>query len=482
MNRTHTALAGSLFLLTAGCIGPGEALDEGGDTGEDEAAVSGAAVTVTRQFFGQHWSSKDAWPVVSFGSGKFAPGLGWRNIETSRGHYDFSSIQGWLDVNAQTGHHQAMSFLYAAIYTPQWALTLKDQDGLNHPPSDLRTKTYCQKPLAGRYLTDCSFKEYLTAVIENFCTGTAPNMTCPFTSWEMHNEGNVKDEYWAGTYADLALMDADAVETIKGLCASCVVLGTSVSAGGDGWHGVGPTSAQWDTFLTQYLQAWPPGRQMPDALSWHPYPFGDMSMVDIPFPETYAGSQCPMPAPNRYCRGTVVQQIQRIRSIADSIPGMKGKPLWATEGGFTLSQLTNANATVQSQLRAAYVARYLLALASGGVQREFWYTYDEGNWGTELVNGAVTSVGAATQQVYNWLVGNTLSGPCSNGGSGTWWICSLTGPGGLAGHIVWNTAGNNTYTVPSTYHYWRDLTGPTKHAQSGPTHLVGIEPILFLNQ
>ena len=467
-NHSHDAASDA----TPADVAPDDASPPDGHT------MTTGGIAVTPQFFGQHWSTIPEWPSISFGAGKFGPGIEWNTIEPSQGTYKFGSLDSWIVANALAGHQQDMTFMYAAIHTPSWA------GGTGHRTSDLYTTLpngCLYPPLKGAMITDCSLKEYLTAVLDHVCTGTAPHKTCSFTSWELHNEVNANDTEWIDSYADLAQMDADALATIKGQCESCIVLGANVSAGGDGSHAAGNTSPEWDTFLIAYLAAWPDGAQMPDALSWHPYPSRD-NLVNIPFPETYAGSDCPAGAPNPVCRQTVVDQIQRIRQIADAVPGMAGKPIWATEGGFVNTELVNANPTTQSELRAAYVARYLLALASGGVAREFWYEWEDPTWGSEWDGGHITSVGIANQQVYDWLVGNSLAGPCSNGGSGTVWTCSLTGPGGLVGSIVWDTAGTSTYAVPAEYLYWRDLTGPTKHPVSGTTYQIGISPILLLNQ
>jgi hypothetical protein len=94
-----------------------------------------------------------------------------------------------------------------------------------------------------------------------------------------------------------------------------------------------------------------------------------------------------------------------------------------------------------------------------------------------LSNGS-NEAAKAYQEVYNWMVGATMSGPCAMAPNSTW-TCDLTRPGGYEAQAVWNTLGTTTYVVPGRYSQSRDLTG-TK-AAIPPTKVVtiGIKPILL---
>ncbi len=434
-----------------------------------EATVPSLGPAILPTFFGKHWHKITDWPTTKFGAGAIGPGINWALVETQRGTYDYSPIDTWVAAAKSPGHGQDLTWMYAAIRTPLWA------GGTGSPPTDLYTTAPCEGSLAGVTTTDCAFKEFLTSVLDHACTGTAPNKTCSFKSWELHNEGNASDAAWGGTYAELAQMDSDALVTIKSHCASCLVLSSNVSAGGDGYHAKGLTSPRYDVFMRAYLDEWQKlGTPMPDVLAWHPYPSHD-NIASVPFPETLDGSACLSPAPNKVCVETIVSQVQKMRGIADA-HGMQGRALWATEGSFgPNSALPDADA------RAAYVARWLLALAGGGVERSYWYAWDDPTWATELINGQLTSVAIAAEQVYDWLVGNSFDAPCSNGSSGTVWTCNLKGPGGLLESIVWDTSGPSAYTVPPNYDVARDLGGPTRRSVSNPV-TIGLKPMAFTNR
>jgi hypothetical protein len=454
--------------------GPPSDAEPPSDAGPVDAAVDASRSTIAATFFGKHWSTAPAWPNATFGSAAFGSGIEWSSVETDAGHYLFGTMDTWLDADKAPGRGQDLTWMYAAIHTPGWA------GGTGNPPWDLYDGGTC----AGLASTnDCAFKAFLTTALDHFCTGTAPNKTCAFTSWELHNEVNASDTEWAGTYPELVQMDSDGLAVIKSQCASCLVLSSNVSAGGNGFHSLGKTSANYATFMTAYLQAWQQlGTAMPDVLTWHPYPSTD-DRVPPPFPETFDGADCgPTAPPNKYCVETIVSQVQTMRAIADA-NGMKGKPLWATEGGYghNAELVTTEAGVLADDLRAAYVARWQLVLASGGVERTYWYAWDDLVSGTEFADGGETSVGIADQQVYDWLVGNTFDVPCSNGDSGTVWTCDLSGPNELLERVVWDTAGNSSYPVPAVYTKWQDLSGPAKKTVSSPA-AIGIKPILFVNQ
>jgi hypothetical protein len=109
-----------------------------------------------------------------------------------------------------------------------------------------------------------------------------------------------------------------------------------------------------------------------------------------------------------------------------------------------------------------------------------WYAMDNSSWGTLCTGGPaciLNAAGVAYNQTYNWLVGRTMSTPCSV--KGTIWTCGLTGGGGYVAQAVWNTAGNFSYKVPSPYVRYRDLAGSTTATSPGSSITIGIQPLLL---
>ena len=140
--------------------------------------------------------------------------------------------------------------------------------------------------------------------------------------------------------------------------------------------------------------------------------------------------------------------------------GAGSKPLWDTESSW-------ADGTTDD---LAYIAREHLFFWSQGVSRDYWYSYDSGGSTAERV---------AVNQVYNWMVGSTMTAPCS--ASGTVWSCGLTDSSGKTTRAVWNTAGPSGYTITAgTWADYKKLDGSTNTVSGGTTSVsIGVEPILL---
>ena len=125
---------------------------------------------------------------------------------------------------------------------------------------------------------------------------------------------------------------------------------------------------------------------------------------------------------------------------------------------------------------------------AAGYEQANWYDWDDSEWGTlctAVPGGTCAPMPvpvAAYDQTYNWLVGKVMYNGCSTAIDGVTWSCQLAAPGGYTGLIVWDTAGNESYTPPSPslYTQYRDLAGNVTH-YSGGAVTVGLKPILFEN-
>jgi hypothetical protein len=150
-------------------------------------------------------------------------------------------------------------------------------------------------------------------------------------------------------------------------------------------------------------------------------------------------------------------------------------PIWDTEGSWGDVTESGWNITDPDQ-QAAWVARSYLLHWSNGVSVFDWYSWDGYPWGALWISSSgISAAGVAYEQVYNWMVGATMTAPCS--ASGTIWTCGLTKPGSSQALAVWNTSGNSTYTPAGQYTQYRDLAGNT-YAITGSVP-IGIKPILL---
>jgi hypothetical protein len=199
---------------------------------------------------------------------------------------------------------------------------------------------------------------------------------------------------------------------------------------------------------------------------------------------------------------TNVSNLQTILQVQE-----RGKSMMMGEGSFgdPLDEASNAFKDPQSQ--ASFVARYGLMAWSLGISNMYWYAYDatlptpgrgfgvlmvpDGKQGCEQPGGCITPAGTAWQQTYNWMVGATMSTPCSN--QGTIWTCGLTrtNPSAYQAETIWNNSSKyycskeicptHEVGMPTIYTQYRDLAGNTMQMQNN-TAPVGSLPILLENQ
>jgi hypothetical protein len=136
---------------------------------------------------------------------------------------------------------------------------------------------------------------------------------------------------------------------------------------------------------------------------------------------------------------------------------------------------------------AAFVARWLILQASAGVQRAYWFMWDNGGnprgWGGMWdQNNGINKAGIAYGEVYKWLVGATFSKPCS--GDHDVWTCDLSRPGGYQARLVWNAAhsydtrATSKYSVDKLFTQMRDLDGG-RAPISGGSVAIGSKVVLL---
>ena len=75
-------------------------------------------------------------------------------------------------------------------------------------------------------------------------------------------------------------------------------------------------------------------------------------------------------------------------------------------------------------LQAAFLAKFYLLHWSAGVERFYWYAYDNNKWGTlwDAENG-LHKAGIAYREVHQWLQDATMTAPCAL--NHALWTCNL---------------------------------------------------------
>jgi hypothetical protein len=151
------------------------------------------------------------------------------------------------------------------------------------------------------------------------------------------------------------------------------------------------------------------------------------------------------------------------------------KPLWNTESGWASPKHFKSDEESAGYLMRTYVLNWLL-----GVQRCYWYAWDNHNWSTlDLTSRSgtqMTSAGAAYGVIRAWLTGSVLRS-CGRRRSGIW-LCQLQRADSMD-RLLWSDKGKQTFAVPSS---WRVRTVMTWTGQSAPAAdlvIVGNAPLLL---
>lgn len=229
-------------------------------------------------------------------------------------------------------------------------------------------------------------------------------------AYEVWNEPNNKG-FWTGSTDELVNLTREAYSIIHRIDSQAVVVSPAA------------TTINGVPWLEEFLRD------------------GGGNYVDVVGYHFYVSPQSPE---------AMVPLIQKVRDVmAES--RANGKPLWNTESGWQIPKPFPSD-----YLAAAYLTRAYILNWAAGVQRFFWYAWDNHTWvsiqTTESDNRTLTAAGRAYEDVYRWLAGAEMKS-CSEDADQTW-TCELT-RNGSPQWIVWNPAGKREFAIPSA---WRVRT------------------------
>ena len=358
------------------------------------------------------------WPMISFGSIRLWDTFTtWNDLNPSPRTFNWPLLDRWLEAAQQHG----VEVLYTFGATPTWA-------------SSRRTAKCDYNP--GACYPPANIDDW-----DNFVRAIATHAGGRIKYWEMWNEAN-QHEYWSGGIPALVTMTQHASAIIKSISPGAMIFTPS------GVGGRLDTSA----FLNKFLGAG--GGAFVDGVAFHGY------VNSIPAsPENVNG---------------IVDAVQSVMAAH----GQGDKPLWDTEGSWG-----PADHLTGDDPRMAFVARHYILQWSKGVQRFYWYAWNDKSYGTlyNYAAGTVEKAGIAYAQVESWLVGATLTAPCSVSTESTW-TCPLTLEGGASAQILWNAAVNIPETISfvpaSHFTQCTDLDGKVTQLSAGPLRIGG-KPVLL---
>lgn len=177
--------------------------------------------------------------------------------------------------------------------------------------------------------------------------------------------------------------------------------------------------------------------------------------------------------------------IEEVKALMTKY-GIASKPLWNTETGWLIQNSKGIvkpwgpfRRVLTSSEARDYIARCYILNWPSGVQRFYWYSWDNPGFGIAERNAKVLKPAAhAFEQIETWLVGATIQS-CSADAQGSW-TCQLQ-RNGVPQWIVWNPSGNSRFRSPASWSVkrWTTLDGRTGHITANGALTVNASPELL---
>ena len=302
-------------------------------------------------------------------------GVSWKEIETSKGVYDWSKLSATVARASALG----AGVLYVLGNTPAWANGGK---GDSAPPSNLDDAADFLKAMCTKY-------------------GGA------IGSYEVWNEGNIS-RYWSGTQEQLADLTEKANAAIKGCSPSA-----SVVAASTGVRASGTFANQYTQYLTALkAKGWPV-----DAFSVHSYPLPNGTPKDR------------LDLVAQFKTMLAVNGAPADREILDT--ELNYGLASSSEGRVPLSDSTTAAYIAQSFIQS-------VQYGIDSTYWYLWTGSDYDLLGGQL-NPGTPAAKQGWSTTYSWLVGSRMQRCGTAGAAGVVQVCQLTGADGRNYSLLWST-------------------------------------------
>jgi hypothetical protein len=324
-------------------------------------------------------------------------GVAWRELEPVEGQVNWQLLDTAVAQAEQTG---AEDILWVHGSTPAWAAQDPEAAGLYGPGTS-------SAPREEPYLA------ILRQVAERY--------KGRITSYQAWNEANIKI-FYRGKADYLAALTAGAKEVLDEVDPDALLVGASTTVRAKGpvkdWYG------EYSAGLAQ--RGWPV-----DAMAVHLYPLADQGA------EERAG----------YARLMRAWLAER---------GWTG-PVWDTEVNYgDRRDFAKEIVVVPQEQAVAWVARTYIDSLALGVDRTYWYSWNDHILGVDQVDPQTNEILPAGQSfltVQDWLVGaqwggceGELMNPTGDEGAVT--VCSVTTASGVPAQILFSHRGTAEVPLP----------------------------------
>lgn len=326
------------------------------------------------EYFGMHIHRADsgtAWPNVPFGSWRLWDAyVGWANLEPARGKWDFSRLDRYVAIAGIT----KVDILLPLAMTPNWA-------------SARPTEASAYKP--GNVAEPARLEDWT-----NYVSTIGQRYKGKIKHFEIWNEPSDRTHY-SGDIQTLVRLTCEASRVLKQIDPEIRVV-SPASAGG-GRH---------IEYLDKFLSAG--GNKCVDIIAHHFYVFKEPPEAIVPL-------------------------IRQVRAVMQK-NGVAAMPLWNTETGWWIA---NGDGTPDHTMISKggwkklaldgeagdYLTRALLLAKSEGVDRFFWYSWDN-RYGLGMIEPSTNAPKPMTEK---WrALANSLVGArdLKCGEAIKKWICS----------------------------------------------------------
>lgn len=382
-------------------------------------ATTPPSTVIGMPYFGMHIHRAETyWPYVKFGSSRlWDAGTDWASLEPIRGQWNFHRLDKYVGLALQNGVEPVL----VLGNSPTWASSRPREVSAYNPGG-----------AAGpRRLSDW----------ENYVRIVATRYRNKVRYYEIWNEPNLP-MFYSGNVSEMLELARIAYATLKNVDSQIQVISPS------------PTEKRGLKWLDEYLRLG--GGNYTDIVGYHFYV---------------------RPAPPEM----MVPLISDVRQLMTRY-GLGAKQLWNTESGWNISHHkygdVPANA-LSTEHASEFVARALILNWASGVNRFYWYAWDDGTMGLiERNNAKSTQPAKAYAEVQRWLHGAVMES-CNTDIEGTW-ICKLRRSNNMS-WIIWNPQKNVLFR---NFREWRpghvtDIRGSISPFNSAAGAEVGRAPQLF---
>lgn len=419
----------------------------------------------TRDCEGTGATTPIVWPTTQAQPGMLRlhdAGTYWSLLEPQNGTFDWTNLDEWLDLIAQ---HEPVDVIQVFTWVPCWD---SSQGTCGIDPTALTGTNGLPRDLAPS--GSPSFDIFVTNFVQH-CSSAGNCVKDIIKYYEMWNEWDLTFHVVGPINSsdtvieDVYNMVAPAAKIIKSNVPSAIIL--SPSATPDAVGLASNTGLPWQCSFQSWLNYESAHGQISDWVAWHVYLNATSTTTNIPevqwteynnfFLEVQDGgtlSNCSGPA----------------------VSGWSTIPWADTETNFGSNALQYECPSAQYTQAdcAGQIVRWQLLHASNGGSSVDWYKWNQ-------TIGGVPQYETDYYYMMKYLEGGKFpSGPCA--GTGTLWTCNFTEANGATALWVWTTSeSGGTYSVPSGFKDYRDLSGNTTNVSSGQSINITVEPVMLEN-